>query len=466
MKEVEVLKEVDALRAEWSKRKEKWLQDYMTFLRFPSVSTDPMYKEDVLACCEWLADYVRNIGFDVEIWPTSGYPVIFASHMKAGPDQPTLLIYNHYDVQPVDPIEEWHTLPFEPYVKGNEVMARGAQDNKGQCFYTLQAIKFLLEQEGKLPVNIKLCIEGEEECGSKGISSIVKKKQKELQADYLAIVDMGIPDRKQPVVTLGVRGIVAMDVELVGSSTDMHSGACGGIVYNPIHGLAELLARLHDANGKVTVPGFYDSIVALTEEEKKEFAFHFDEQKFHKDFHAQPTGGEQGYSPNERAWIRPTLEINGISGGYSRPGFKTVIPAKAYAKISCRLVPNQEPDRIVELVIKFLKEHCPNGLKLNVHVHEGHGMAFRAQSSSKIVQAFKKAYEEVLHVPCEYALSGGSIPIAAELAKVSNAETVLVGFALSTDCIHAPNEHFGLDRIEDGFLLIVQALRNLSNTQL
>lgn len=454
---------IEILKKEFEKRKEKIIQDYCTFLKFPSISTDPGYKQDVLACADWLVDYLRKIGLTVEIWPTSSYPVIFATYLKAGPEKPTLLIYNHYDVQPVDPLEEWDTPPFEPYIKGNEVIARGAQDNKGQCFYTIQALKFLLEQEGNLSVNIKLCIEGEEECGSKGLASILKEKESELQADYLAIVDMGIPDMVQPVVTLGVRGIVTMDVELVGSNIDMHSGSYGGIVYNPIHGLVELLAKLHDPKtGKVTVPGFYDNVESLSEEERKLYSHEFDEKKFYKEFRAQATGGEKEFSPYERSWFRPTLELNGIAGGYSRPGFKTVIPAKAAAKISCRLVPNQDPEKIADLVVDYLKKQCPQGLKIGIQVHLGHGTSVRAKLSSKIVEAFKKAYEDVMQKPCGYGMSGGSIPIAAELAKISHAETVLVGFGLPTDCIHAPNERFGIDRIELGFMLIVQALKHLS----
>lgn len=451
----------DSLKAVFEKHRKEIIDDYFTFLRFQSVSTDPAYVPQVKACAEWLKAYLQKIGFDVQLWPTSGHPTLFATHLKAGPNKPTLLIYNHYDVQPVDPLEEWHSPPFEPTVRDGQVFARGAQDNKGQCFYTIQALKALIERDGKLPVNVKLCIEGEEEAGSTGLGQILAQKQKELKADYLAVVDMGIRDAHTPTIVLGIRGIVTMDVTLKGSNTDLHSGTHGGIAYNPIHALVELLAQLKDPSGKVAIPGFYDQVQVVSDKEKKHLSMDFDAAGYEKTFGIKPTGGEKEFPPQERASLRPTLEINGISGGYSGVGFKTVIPAKAHAKISCRLVPNQEPKAIGKLVADFLKKKAPPGVSVDVHLHSGGGKAVRVSSSSKVVQAFAAAYSDVFGKPCEFIFEGGSIPVIPELSAASQSEAVLLGLGMSDDQIHAPNEHFGLDRLEKGFLIMAKAIEIL-----
>lgn len=456
---------IEALKKIYKSNETNALQDYFTFLKFQSISSEPHFKPQMQACAAWLSDYLKKTGFEVDLWPTSTHPVLFAKHLKAGPDKPTLLIYNHYDVQPVDPLDAWNSPPFEPTVKNGQVYARGAQDNKGQCFYTILALKTLLELNGNLPINIKLCIEGEEECGSSGLSGILKDKTNELKADYLAIVDLGMQKSGHPTVTLGIRGITTMDVEVEGTRTDLHSGSNGGIAYNPIHALIELLSRLRDANGKIGVPGFYNDVEDLTDETKEQISFDFDETDYENTFGAKATGGEQKYSPLERAWVRPTIEINGISGGYSGSGFKTVIPAKAFAKISCRLVPHQNPQKIAKLVADFLKSNVPQGISVSVHVRSGSGTAVRVNPDSAVVKAFAHAYTEVFQTPCQFILEGGSIPIVTELAKASGGETVLLGLALPDDQIHAPNEHFGLDRIQNGFLVMVKGIEQLAHQQ-
>lgn len=453
---------LETLKDYYKKHEKQAIEDYFTFLRFQSVSSEPQYKSQIEACSQWVVNYLKNIGFKTEIWTTSKHPVIFASNLDAGPDKPTLLIYNHYDVQPVDPIEEWETPPFEPTIRNGEVYARGAQDNKGQCFYTLFALKALMTLDGKFPINIKMCIEGEEECGSLGLSEIIPKKSHELKADYLAIVDMSLRSAKAPAVTLGVRGIVTMDVEVRGTKTDLHSGSHGGMAYNPLHALVEILSKLRDKKGHIKVPGFYDAVLTLDPAEKARITFDFDEQEYIDTFGAKPTGGEPDFLPLERTWTRPTIEVNGISGGYSGDGFKTVIPAKAMAKVSCRLVPNQSPEKIGKRVAKFLERRAPDGIEVKVHIHEGGGRAVRANPSSKVVQAFAKAYEEIFSAPCAFTYSGGSIPIVEELSNASKSEVVLMGMGLPDDQIHAPNEHFGLDRIEKGFLTIARTLELLA----
>lgn len=438
------------------------LDDFFTFLSFPSISTDPKHGVDVINCAEWLQKYVKNMGFETHMWPTSGHPTLFASYVK-DKSKPTLLIYNHYDVQPIDPLAEWTTHPFFPTIRDGEVYARGAQDNKGQCFYTLQALKALLKRDNTLPINIKLCIEGEEECGSAGLSGILNEKAKELKADYLAIVDLGLKGRDKPAVTLGVRGLVTLDVEINGTNTDLHSGSHGGLAYNPCHALVELLATLRDSSGKIQVPGFYDDVKELPEEEKSQINFNFDAQSYQKSFGTMATGGETSYSPLERAWTRPTIEINGICGGYTGPGFKTVIPYRASAKVSCRLVPDQEPLKIGTQVAEYLQKNAPDGTKVKVTIRPGGGTAVRANSSSTVVKAFARAYSEVFGSPCDYIFEGGSIPIVTELAKASGSEVVLLGLGLADDQIHAPNEHFGLDRLEKGMRIMMRAIELLND---
>ncbi len=455
---------LEKLKAHYKKNEKEILRDFFTFLKFQSISSESDYNTETANCAEWVGSYLKKIGFTVELWPTDKHPVIFASNLHAGLEKPTLLIYNHYDVQPVDPVDLWTSPPFEPTIREGQVYARGAQDNKGQCFYTLQALKALIELDGKLPINIKLCIEGEEECGSQGLASILEAKKEELKADYLAIIDLGMRSLAEPSLTLGIRGILTMDVEVQGATRDAHSGCNGGLLYNPNHALVEILSKLRDSEGKITVPGFYDDIIPLSNTERKEISWTFDAKDFQKAMGASPTGGERKFQHLERNWIRPTLEINGISGGYTGTGFKTVIPAKASAKISCRLVPGQQPKKVGQLVADFLEKNAPEGIGISVELHPG-GTAVRSKSDSKIVKAFSQAYTEVFNYPCSFILEGASIPIVTQLTHACGADVVLAGLGLQEDCIHAPDEHFGLDRIELGYLTIARTLELLSYTE-
>lgn len=452
---------VESLQQLYRRREKEIHEDYFTFLKFPSISSEPEYTPAMEQCVQWLSQYLQKMDFAVEIWQTPGHPTLFASNMSAGPDQPTLLIYNHYDVQPVDPLEAWLSPPFEPTVRNGQVYARGAQDNKGQCFYVLQALKLLQEKNGRLPINIKLCIEGEEECGSAGLQAVLEEKKTQLRADYLAVVDLGIPSLQKPAVTLGIRGILAMDVEAIGSHTDLHSGCHGGIAYNPIKGLIQTLSKLYDPSGSIAVPGFYDGIAPLSESDKKQLCLEFDPHAYEAMFGALPTGGEQHLSTLERNWLRPTLEINGITGGYAGAGFKTVIPAKASAKISCRLVPGQDPEKIAGLVAAFIQENAPPGITIKAHTHHGGGKAVRSRVDAVPVKAFAKAFSDVFDIPCQYVLEGASIPVVTNLAQAAASETVLLGLALPDDFIHAPNEHFGLDRLEKGALVVARGIELL-----
>lgn len=452
---------LEQLQEEFTGSSEAIFNDFKTFLRFASVSADPEQTPQVRACSEWVHQFLERIGFQVQVWETTGHPTLFAQDLTAGPDKPTVLIYNHYDVQPVDPVELWETPPFEPTIKGNAIYARGAQDNKGQCFYVLQALTSLKKLQGRLPINVKLVIEGEEETGSAGLAQILDKKAKELKADYLFIVDVGTPKEDCPSITVGLRGIVALEVTCKGSHTDLHSGCHGGMAYNPIHALVEILAKLRDASGHITVPGFYDDVQTLSEQEKNKFTFEMDAERYQKEFGVKPTGGEINYPPLERNWLRPTLEINGVTGGFSGAGVKTVIPAIASAKITCRLVANQEPEKIARLVTHYIETLAPDGIAVSTHIHPGGGCPVITDPDSKAAKAVSQAFTEVFGKPCINILEGASIPIVTNLQKICGGQVVLLGLGLGTDLIHAPNEHFGLDRVLRGFLIIARSLEIL-----
>lgn len=432
------------------------LEDYFTLLRFPSISTDPAYKKDVQACADWLKAFLEKMGLKVELWPTKVHPVLFASFMEAGPDKPTVLIYNHYDVQPVDPLDLWKNPPFEPIVRDGKVYARGASDNKGQLFFVVTALQAYFELAKSRQLNLKLFIEGEEEFGSIGSREVLETKKKQLKADYCLILDAGLPKPGVPAVTLGLRGITTMNITIRNSAVDLHSGLFGGIALNPLQVLSSALSRLWE-HGKVAVPHFYDDVVEMPSHEWKAIELPFDEEEQTRLFGIRAFGGEAGRSLMETNWTRPTVEINGISGGYTGSGFKTVIPAQAHAKISCRLVPNQSPDSIGHLVADYLKSLLPKGFEASIEIHPG-GLAVRTSSQGHLAQTAKKAYEEVFAKPCQFIFCGASIPIVADLAKTTQASVALIGTATSEDEVHAPNEHFSLEQFEQGFLLIGRTL--------
>lgn len=450
--------DIPKLKALFSREKESIFNDFFTFLRFKTIATDPSYNEEIEACAAWLADYLKKSGLKVETWNTEGAPTLFATDLRAGPEKETLLFYCHYDVQPVDPLDAWISPPFEPIIRDGEIYARGAVDNKGQCFYTIIAIRTLLQQLKSLPINLKLIIEGEEESGSAGLAKLLQEKKDSLSADYLLIVDSGIEKMDEPAISLGARGLVTLEVTLQESNVDLHSGMCGGIAYNPLRALSEMLAKLHNEKGSVAIPGFYDDIIPLSTEEKNSLSLAFDHSQFSSRFGFKPAGMEIGFSPNESAWLRPTLEINGLWGGYNGPGFKTVIPALAKAKISCRLVPDQDPNQIAERVRTSLIELAPRGMKLKVEIFPGMGAGFRTSPLSHLAHIMQESYSQVFDKPCKNILMGGTIPIAVDLASASGAEMVLVGLCLPGDQVHAPNEHFGIDRFEYGYLTICRAI--------
>ncbi len=451
------------LFADYDNHQDKILADYFELLRFKSISSEAEFKPELLKCGEWVVKYLKDCGLNVTVWEGNGPPVIFAEHCQAGADKHTVLVYNHYDVQPVDPLELWESPPFEPTVRGNEVFARGAQDNKGQLAYVLAAVRRMLERDGKLPINLKLCIEGQEECGSTFISEVIKKHREELRADSLLVVDSGFIFPNAPRVTLGARGMSQLTVEITGSKFDLHSGNHGGMTYNPARAACEIAAALRDSNGRVTVPGFYDDVLEPTKAEISRLSFDFDEDWYRQTFAAEPVTGEKGFTPMQANWLRPALEINGIGSGYFGDGSKTIIPARAVIKLSARLVPNQDPIKIGQQIKDYILKLTPHGVQTVITPESGGGKGFRGDPDSKGVVATCEAYRQVLGVDCKLALGGASYPITAELVEVSGATPVVLGYGLPDDQIHAPNEHFGLDRMRKGFVTFSRILQLLGS---
>lgn len=452
---------------EWMKTHEKKiLEDFFHFLHFPSISTDPAHKKDCLQTADWLKIYLEEMGAQVELLQSSGLPVVLAQFIK-DPSYPTVLLYHHYDVQPVDPIDLWKTDPFTATLKEGKVYARGASDNKGQCFYTVTALKALqkfMQQESiwDLPLNIKLFIEGEEESGGVGTCEVLKTHADKMRADFLCVIDCDIPAIDTPALSLGYRGILTMELECTNASTDLHSGGHGGIALNPNRILATLLSKLWDEKGKVTISHFYDDVKPLSPEERETLDFAFDEEKYRKEFGVGALCPKEGGTPKETNGLYPTAEINGMWGGYTGLGFKTVIPAKSYAKVSCRLVPDQDPQEIFRNFQQFVKEHTPKGAEISIKLHHG-AKAYRASGNSFLLQAARRSMEEVFEKsPCKSVLCGGAIPIVRDLIDASKAEAVLLGLALDTDNVHAPNERFEWECFQKGYLMMLKLFWELA----
>lgn len=436
-------------------------KDYFAFLQFKSISASDEYKNELLACAEWLSSYIsKYTPMKAELIITPGYPLVYAEDLRLGKEAPTLLVYGHYDVQPVDPIELWESDPFKPEEREGKIYARGAVDDKGQIFYAIAAVRAWHELGKSLPIRLKFVIEGEEESTSVGLSQVLPKLKEKLKADALLVVDFDQFDERTPAITLSGRGIVAFDVTLTGSKSDLHSGLHGGTAYNPNRALAELLAKIWDEEGRVQIEGFYDDVLEIEESEKKLYASRFDEKSYSKEFDIDAIGGEKGFTLSEKTGLRPTLEINGMSGGYTGKGFKTVIPAQAKAKISCRLVADQDPEKIAKSVTSFLEKNVKKGIQIDVK-YLGGEKPFKGSADSSLAKALVAASTEVMGRPCQRMLGGGSIPIVAKMCDILGVEVVGMGQGLPTDQIHAPNEHFDFRRFEHGFLTFARTLELL-----
>ncbi len=442
----------------YEKNKEAVYKDYFKFLEFQSVSTDPSYSPHVLSCADWVVAYLEQLNLETRKIDTPNYPVIFAK-TPTKENAHTILMYGHYDVQPIDPIELWDTDPFEPVIKNNNVFARGASDDKGQIFYAIIAIKALLEITKDLPINVKFCIEGEEESGSLGLTKILEKEKDTFACDSLLIVDVGTPDVNTPAITLGARGLVQMEIELTNGKSDLHSGVHGGITYSVNRAMTELLSKFWDKDHRIQVPGIYDDVAPIP---KKDFDTELDLKEYQKVFEINATAIEKGVDPLQANWFLPSVEINGMSGGYSGKGMKTVIPAKASAKISCRLVANQSPEKVVQQIKNFLINNTPAGIDIKIKDYPG-SFPIIGNIHSQVAKAAIKAYTEIYNKPCKRIITGSSIPVVWDMMQILNCEMILVGVGIVGDNIHAPNEHFGLDRFEKGFYMIALLIENLSN---
>ena len=432
------------------------LEQLCTFLSMPSISTAPENASDVKNCGLWLKDHLEGIGMPVvEFHETSGHPIVYAEHLGAGADKPTVLMYGHYDVQPVDPLELWTNPPFEPTIVDGKVFARGATDDKGQVFLHVKAVEALL-QDGNPPVNIKLLIEGEEEVGSPNLSPFVKTNKDRLACDAVVVSDTSMFAPGEPSIVYGLRGLSYVEVEVKGPNRDLHSGSYGGPVLNPLNVLADIISSMKDATGAVTIDGFYDAVEDLDDKERAELnGLGFADNRMKEDVQAEPTGGEQGYTVVEKLWTRPTLDVNGILGGYTGEGAKTVLPAKAMAKISMRLVPHQKNKDITAAIQRHVEKVCPVGVTATVTDLHGADPVL-VDRGGRAMSAAERALEETYGVKCIYQREGVSIPVVELFDSVLGVPTVLMGFGLSTENLHSPNEHFHLDNFRKGMRAAVR----------
>ncbi|GEL10788.1 Acetylornithine deacetylase/Succinyl-diaminopimelate desuccinylase [Flavobacterium glycines] len=429
--------------------KDRFINELVELLKIPSVSADSAYSQDVIDTSEAVKQSLTKAGCDkVEICETDGYPIVYGEKI-IDPNSPTVLVYGHYDVQPPDPMELWTSPPFEPVIKKTDIhpegaiFARGACDDKGQMFMHVKAVEYMISNNC-LPCNVKFMIEGEEEVGSVNLKNFVENNAAKLKNDVILISDTGMISNQQPSITTGLRGLSYVEVEVKGPNRDLHSGLYGGAVANPINILSKMIASLHDENNRITIPGFYDKVEELSLEERTEMAkAPFDIEDYKKALDLKDVYGEAGYVTNERNAIRPTLDVNGIWGGYTGEGAKTVIPSKAFAKISMRLVPNQDWEEITELFTKHFTNIAPAAVTVKVTPHHG-GQGYVTPIDSIGYKAANMAYTETFGIPAIPVRSGGSIPIVSLFEKELKSKTILMGFGLDSDAIHSPNEHFGI----------------------
>jgi acetylornithine deacetylase/succinyl-diaminopimelate desuccinylase-like protein len=422
----------------------QFLTSLQEFLVIPSISTEPAHQPDILQAAEWLAERLKALAMDnVQILPTGGSPVVYAEYTQAGPSAPTILIYGHYDVQPVEPLELWKSGPFQPEVRGDQLYARGSSDMKGQIVASLSAIQAAMNAGG-VPTNLKFLFEGEEEVGSPHLSSFLKEHRDLFACDLAFNPDAGMTAADLPTITYGLRGLAYFELRVYGPDHDLHSGQFGGVVHNPAQALCEIIAGMHDANGHITLPGFYDHVRALAEAEKIELS----RLSTGDSFYREQTGvsklwGERDYLPIERIGSRPTLEVNGMIGGFTGTGAKTVIPAEAMAKISMRLVPDQTPEEIDVSLRAYLAANVPSTVRWELDTYGG-SPASITERDSKGVKALSRALEAVWGKPPVFRREGGSIPVVLEMQQILGADSVLTGFSLPEDNIHAPNEKLHL----------------------
>jgi acetylornithine deacetylase/succinyl-diaminopimelate desuccinylase-like protein len=435
--------------------RERFLDELKQFLRIPSVSTLPDHAFDIRRAADFVASAMRDAGIEnVKVIPTAGHPLVYGDWLHA-PGKPTVLCYGHYDVQPPDPLEEWITPPFEPTLRDGNIYARGSADDKGQMYMHIKAVEALRAVNGKLPVNVKFLIEGEEEVGGESVAKYVAENPAELKADVALVSDTELYAEGIPTLCVGLRGLVYTEIEARGPSRDLHSGVYGGAAPNAVFGLVELLGKLKDANGHIQIPGIYDDVEPPSPAERHSWSIlPFDEQEFLKnEVGSSQLTGEPGFSVFERTWARPTLEVHGIAGGFTAAGAKTVIPAKATAKVSIRLVPKQNPDKVIAAYKAFVRECTPAGIQTEVRVLSA-GPAISVNPDHPAIAIAAKAFAEVLGRETVFIRSGGSIPIVGDFATHLGIPTILMGFGLPDDGLHSPNEKYKLANYYAGIMTI------------
>jgi acetylornithine deacetylase/succinyl-diaminopimelate desuccinylase-like protein len=432
----------------------RFVAELSAWVKIPAISCLPAHREDLQKNAEHLAAELRRLKADrVEIWPTGsgkGHPAVFASFMHA-PGKPTLLVYGHHDVQPVDPLPEWISPPFEPAIRDGRMWGRGVVDDKGQVWIHVKAIESFLETVQKLPINLKLIVEGEEEIGSDNLDALMREKAMDLEADYVCVSDTAMFGRGIPSLCVGLRGLAGVEVHVEGPKQDLHSGSFGGGVRNPVNALAKMIAALHDDDGRVTVPGFYDKVRTLTEVERKEIhGLPFDEAEWLASTGCPATFGEKGFSTLERIWARPTLDCNGIAGGFQGEGSKTIIPARAMAKLTCRLVPDQEPEEIARLLMAHLEKVAPPGVRVRFVNGHGGGQPYLAPTDHPVFEVAKRAFAKAFGRPTVFIREGGSIPFVRTIADATGKPCLLMGFGQPDENAHAPNEWIDLENFHLG----------------
>jgi acetylornithine deacetylase/succinyl-diaminopimelate desuccinylase-like protein len=443
------MSDFSAVEAYLTANQSRFVGELTDLLRIPSVSADSAFNADTRRAGEWIASQLRSIGLATEVVETPGHPIIYGEWLGAV-GAPTVMIYGHYDVQPPDPLDQWITPAFEPTIRGEHIYARGATDDKGQVLTHIKALEAWMKATGSLPVNVKVVIEGEEEVGSNNLENFLHDRRDRLRSDIAVVSDTSQFGPDKPAITYGLRGIVACEVTLIGPKQDLHSGVFGGAVGNPVNALARLIASLHDDAGRIQIPGFYDDIPPLTDKERAVLAaLPFDEAKFRSDLGIADLHGEAGYTTLERRWSRPTCDVNGIKGGYQGEGPKTIIPSRATAKITCRLVPNQDPSRIVAALEQHLRSRCPAAFKLDFT--NWHGCpGFMVSLDNPFLPPAKNAIERAFGVAPVLIREGGSIPVVASFREILGVDTLLLGWGQNTDNLHSPNEHFSLRDFERG----------------
>ncbi|MEA3349488.1 MAG: dipeptidase [Chloroflexota bacterium] len=445
------------------KNRARFLDELKTISAIPSVSTDPAHKTDIIKTAEWLAEHLAKLGLNnIEIYPTDRHPIVYAQSLEAGADAPTVLIYGHYDVQPAEPLDKWNTPPFEPTVRGENIYARGTTDMKGQITATLNAIE-AITRTGELPTNIKFILEGEEEIGSPNLPGFIESHQDLLSCDFALNPDTGMIAPDMPTITYALRGLVYFELRLWGPDHDLHSGAFGGAVHNPAQVLADLIAGMHDDKGRITLPNFYDEVLPLEDDERAEIArLPKDEAWYLENTGAPALWGEEGYSPEERTGARPTLEINGLFSGFTGDGAKTVLPAYAMAKISCRLVPNQNPDEVHQQLLEYLEDNAPATVKWEV-IKMSSGPASISDRNSPWIQAYLEAAQTVWGTKPVFKRTGGSVPVVADFQQILGVETINTGFGLPSDNMHGPNEKLHLPTWHKGIDALIHFFYNLQS---